>query len=160
MEKDFKENNTVENSKETEVKNTVDTETKTNTTDEKQVNDKNQSDLSNVTKTIHPAILIMYGEFLGYVSPLIDMAEKICKGEKEDENIMKLLSVEAHYIYTQMIEDYGIEDIKKWYDDFYGVAFKEYDENIKKAKEKPETKPITTTTNTYPSRYSEYEDWD
>lgn len=129
---------------------TVITETKTETTDEKAL------------KNIHPAILIMYGEFLGYVSPILSIAEKVCKGEPIDDDVMKFLKVEAAFIFMKMQEEYTLKELRGWYDDFYDVVFKEYETNINKPKEKKEEKPISTTTNTYPSRYSydDYEDWD
>lgn len=113
-------------------------------------------------KNIHPAILIMYGEFLGYVSPILTTAEKVCKGETIDENVMKFIEVEAAFIFKKMKEEYTLEELRGWYDDFYEVAFKEYETNINKAKDKNNEKPVVTTTNTYPSRYAydEYEDWD
>lgn len=148
----LKENNSIEEVKDnvSTTTTTVVTETKTETTSEK------------VLKSIHPAILIMYGEFLGYVSPILSLAEKVCKGETIDEDVMKFIKVEATFIFMKMQEEYTLKELRGWYDDFYNVVFKEYETNINKLKEKKEEKPITTTTNSYPSRYSydEYEDWD
>lgn len=112
-------------------------------------------------KEIHPAILIMYAEFLGYVSPILDMAEKICSGEILDDEINKFIKVEASFIFKKMQDEYTLKDLRGWYDDFYDVIFKEYENNIKNPKTKKEdTKPIATTTNSYPSRYDYYDDWD
>lgn len=141
------ETNTIDG-KELQLQEKVETESKT----------EEEETIVKVLKEIHPAIVIMYGEFLGYVSPLLVYAEKICEGEKMDDAINSIIRTEAVYIFKRMQEDYSLDEIRGWYDDFYEVCFKVYDENIKNGKKT--TPVVQTTTNSYPSRFDDYEDWD
>lgn len=85
---------------------------------------------------IKTPLFIVFGEYLGYVSDLLEFAENMCKGKEQAKHVVKLLDVEASAMRAQMIKDYSVEDIKKYYNEYYPLFFKEYDENLAKLNDK------------------------
>lgn len=97
-------------------------------------NEKNSTVTENKEKelkVIDKAIFVLFAEFLGYVSPLIDWAEDICDGKNVPEFKKKIVYLDADYLFKEMQKEYTIEEIRKWYDEFYPVALKEYSDKMK-----------------------------
>lgn len=104
-------------------------ENTTTVTNEKEsvVTEKNSKELKSVNK----ALFILFAEFLGYVSPLIDWAEDICDGKDVPEFKKRIVYLDAESIFKEMQKDYTIDEIRKWYDEFYPVVLKDYDDKMK-----------------------------
>lgn len=90
----------------------------------------------NVETTFEPVEInkytfILFAEFLGYESVFIDWAEDVCNGEKVEDFQKTLVERDADYIFNKMKEEYSIEEIRNWYNEFYDVILKEYDEKVK-----------------------------
>lgn len=82
-------------------------------------------------ETIHPALFLVFAEFLGYVSPVIDWAEDICDLKEVDKTKRNFVKIEASVIFKKMQEDNTIDEIRKWYDEFYPIILQEYAEKLK-----------------------------
>lgn len=82
-------------------------------------------------ETIHPALFLIFSEFLGYASPVIDWAEDICDLKTVDEAKKTFVKTEAFVIFNKMQEDNTIEEIRKWYNEFYPIILKDYDDKLK-----------------------------
>lgn len=85
-------------------------------------------------KVINKALFVLFAEFLGYVSPLIDWAEEICEGKKVDEYKVKIIELDADFIFAKMQEAYSLEEIKKWYEDFYPLVLQDYENKLNNKK--------------------------
>ena len=83
------------------------------------------------TITVNKALFLLFAEFLGYASPLIDWAEEICDGKDVEDYKRKIIEVDANFIFNKMQKEYSLEDIRSWYDEFYPLILKEYEDNEK-----------------------------
>lgn len=72
-------------------------------------------------------VFLLFAEFLGYATPLIEWAEDICKKNNVDEFKHKLIDMDASVIFSKMKEDFGIEYIKEAWEDLYPPILEEYD---------------------------------
>lgn len=81
--------------------------------------------------TVNKALFLLFAEFLGYASPLIDWAEEICDGKEVEDYKRKIIEVDANFIFNKMQKEYSLEDIRSWYDEFYPLILKEYEEKMK-----------------------------
>jgi hypothetical protein len=84
-----------------------------------------------VPEEINKITFILFAEFLGYESAFVEWAEDICNGEKVDDFKKILIERDADYIFKKMTEEYSLDEIRNWYDEFYDVILKEYDETAK-----------------------------
>lgn len=106
-------------------------ETVTNTTVETE-NKETEKIEARQLKSVHKALFVLFAEFLGYASPLIDWAEDICDCKKDIPQFKRqLVNMDAEYIFAKMQEDYTVDEIRKWYDEFYPVILKDYDDKLK-----------------------------
>ena len=83
-------------------------------------------------KTIEIPVFLLFSEYLGYVSKFNELAEKWCDGKIPAPYIQKVMAVEAKIIFRQMKKDYGLPIIKYWYDIYYPVILKDYEESLVK----------------------------
>lgn len=83
------------------------------------------------TITVNKALFLLFAEFLGYASPLIDWAEEICDGKEVEDYKRKIIEVDANFIFNKMQKEYSLEDIRSWYDEFYPLILKEYEDKMK-----------------------------
>ena len=80
-------------------------------------------------KEIQAPVFLLYAEYLGYVSPLIEWAEEWCYDPKKFENWKKNIVIcDAKHIFKKVKEEYSLSEIKDWYDEFYDAVFKFYEE--------------------------------
>lgn len=86
-------------------------------------------ELVNISKPL----FVLFAEFLGYASPIIDWAEDICDGKAVPDFKKKIVALDAEYIFQEMQKEYTIDTIRKWYDDFYPIVLKDYEEKMKSA---------------------------
>lgn len=83
-----------------------------------------------IEKTINAPLFLLFAEFLGYTSPIVDWAEKVCKGEKVPEYQKNIIKVDAQGIFNQMLkENLTKEDLRGWFDELYDLLLKKYVSN-------------------------------
>ena len=76
---------------------------------------------------INKITFLLFAEFLGYESVFVEWAEDICNGEEVDSFKKILIERDADYIFKKMTEEYTIEEIRNWFNEFYDVILKDYD---------------------------------
>lgn len=84
-------------------------------------------------KVINNILFVVFAEFLGYESPIIQWAEDACKGKSIETFKARILNVDACSIFKKMQEKYTIDEIKKWWNEFYPILLEEFEENLKKS---------------------------
>lgn len=85
------------------------------------------------TKEVNSVIFLLFAEFLGYESPLIEWAEKVCDGIPTPKFVENILRVEAYMVFQKMKKEYSEAEIKSWYDQFYPLVLEAYEEKLKEA---------------------------
>lgn len=112
-------------------------ETKVTTvnTEEKEKNVEKPSsvkDFAERTKrTVKAPVFIMFAEYLGFVSKVIDWAEDWCKGNQPDEYKTKIIETDAICLFHQAKKKYTDDELADWYNEFYDVILSDYDKNLK-----------------------------
>ena len=112
-------------------------ETKVTTvnTEEKEKNVEKPSsvkDFAERTKrTVNAPLFIMFAEYLGFVSNVIDWAEDWCKGNQPDEYKVKIIETDAICLFHQAKKKYTDDELADWYNEFYDVILSDYDKNLK-----------------------------
>lgn len=86
--------------------------------------------VKNVISVRYP-VFIMFAEYLGYVSPLLNWAEEICKGNALPEYKCRILKTDAMSIFEKMKAECPIEEIKSLYEEYYSIILDEYDNKLK-----------------------------
>lgn len=76
---------------------------------------------------INKITFILFAEFLGYESVFVEWAEDICNGEEVEDFKKILIERDADYIFRKMTEEYTIAEIRNWFNEFYDVILKDYD---------------------------------
>lgn len=77
-------------------------------------------------------IFLLFAEFLGYTSPIVEWAEELCKGKNISDFKIKFINTEAQGIFNQMIKDnLTKEDLRGWYDELRELIFEKYEEGLK-----------------------------
>jgi hypothetical protein len=72
-------------------------------------------------------VFLLFAEFLGYATPLIEWAEDICKKDHVEDFKQKLIDVDASVIFNKMKDEFGLEYIKEAWKDLYPPILEEYD---------------------------------
>ena len=98
----------------------------------------NQNETATIVKVettteVKSVIFLLFAEFLGYESPLIEWAEKACDGIPSHKFVENILNMEACTIFNKMKKEYTIEEIKSWYNQFYPLVLEAYEEKLKEA---------------------------
>lgn len=103
-------------------------EIKTENTNSSTVNQQNET----INKINVPAcILLLFAEYLGYVSDLIEWCEEWCTTDNFPEFKKKILYVDASSVLKKMQKDYTIDELHQYYNQFYEVAIKGWVEKLK-----------------------------
>ena len=84
-------------------------------------------------KFVRSPLFLIFAEFMGYTSPLIEWADKLCNGKTIESFKEKAIEVDALNIFNKMKKEFSIEDIRQMWDEFYEVVLQDYDENLAKA---------------------------
>lgn len=100
-------------------------------------NIQDQSSSFDFSKPINNCLFILFAEFFGYVSPLIDLAEDFCDGKEISSHMLSFLKIDSIMILEKMKKEFTIDELKDWYKKFYPLLLEQYDE---KMKEKYDTK--------------------
>lgn len=94
-------------------------------------------DFAEDTKHVVKApVFIMFAEYLGFVSKVIDWAEDWCNGNKPDDYKVKIIETDAICLFNQAKKKYTEDELAEWYDLLYEVILSDYDNNIKKLEAK------------------------
>ena len=80
--------------------------------------------------TIAAPVFIIFAEYMGYVSQFNKKAEDWCDGKVPDVHVQKFMMVEAKCIFRQMSKDYDVDDIRYYYDSYYPLILKEYEDKL------------------------------
>lgn len=87
--------------------------------------------ISHETKVVPTPLFIIFAEYLGYVSQFNKKAEEWCDGKVPEVHVQKLMKLEASCIFRQMKKDYDLDTIQYYYESYYPLIFKEYDDKLK-----------------------------
>ena len=79
---------------------------------------------------INKIVFVLFAEFLGYESPFVNWAENICEDKDYEDFQVTLVERDADYIFSKMTEEYTLEEIRGWYDEYYNILLKDYAEKI------------------------------
>lgn len=90
--------------------------------------------------TVRYPLFIMFAEYLGYESPIIEWAEKWCSGKTIPEYQRNIIKVDAISIFKKMKKEYTISELHKWYEEFFEVVFSMYERNIMKLEDEESKK--------------------
>jgi hypothetical protein len=89
-------------------------------------------DFAEDTKHVVKApVFIMFAEYLGLVSKVIDWAEDWCNGNKPDDYKAKIIETDAICLFNQAKKKYTEDELAEWYDLFYEVILSDFDNNLK-----------------------------
>lgn len=89
-------------------------------------------DFAEDTKHVVKApVFIMFAEYLGLVSKVIDWAEDWCNGNKPDDYKVKIIETDAICLFNQAKKKYTEDELAEWYDLFYEAILSDYDNNLK-----------------------------
>lgn len=89
-------------------------------------------DFAEHTKRVVKApLFIMFAEYLGFVSKVIDWAEDWCNGNQPDEYKAKIIETDAICLFNQAKKKYTEDELAEWYDVFYDLILADYDINLK-----------------------------
>lgn len=89
-------------------------------------------DFAEDTKHVVKApVFIMFAEYLGFVSKVIDWAEDWCNGNKPDDYKTKIIETDAICLFNQAKKKYTEDELAEWYDLLYEVILSDYDNNLK-----------------------------
>lgn len=83
---------------------------------------------------VNKIVFLLFAEFLGYVSDFVKYADEICEGKEVPKVIYKIMELDADYIFRKMQEEYTLEEIKGWYNEFYPLLLKDCEESLKEKK--------------------------
>lgn len=86
----------------------------------------------NQVTIINSKIFILFAEFLGFTSPLIDWAEDYCDLKSVPDFVPKVLDMDAWSIFEKMKKEYTLGEIRKWYDTYYPIILKQYEDKLNK----------------------------
>lgn len=85
-------------------------------------------------RTIAPPIMLLFAEYLGFVSDLLDFAEEWCKKPKSVQDWKKkAITIDAINIYHKMLsmdKKFPKDEIIKYYDEFYDIALKKWEDTL------------------------------
>lgn len=89
-----------------------------------------QNNMNREEEIVAAPIFIIFAEYMGYVSQFNKMAENWCDGKVPEVHIQKFMMLEAKCIFRQMLKDFGLEDIRYYYDSYYPLILKDYVDNL------------------------------
>lgn len=103
----------------------------TTTTTEAIVNETEEVTKDNTIQLIVKSpLFLIFAEYLGYESPLIEWAEKWCNGTEIPKFQKDIIAVDALDIYDKMKDEYTDEELRGWYDQFYDVVLSDFEKNL------------------------------
>lgn len=92
--------------------------------------------LKDVPQEVLPPLFLIFAEFLGYVSPLMEWVDKSV--EKKLEPFQRnILIMDSKVIFERMKSEFDIPTIKEYWDMLYPAVLIKYDEKIKTNWEMP-----------------------
>lgn len=112
----------------------TDSLTTTVSTDNKNSEEKlSIKDFGEQTKhVVKSPLFLMFAEYLGFVSKVIDWAEDWCLGNKPSDYKINIIETDAIRLFNQAKNKYSKEELVSWYDEFYTVILADYDKNLEK----------------------------
>ena len=86
--------------------------------------------MEHIVSSIPTPLFIIFAEYLGYVSQFNKKAEDWCDGKVPEVHVQKIMMIEAKCIYRQMTKDYEMDDIQYYYDSYYPLILKEFEDKL------------------------------
>lgn len=83
--------------------------------------------------TIKSPIFLLFAEYLGYDSPVIEWAEDICNSKDSEKNLAtkcKFVKIEAIKIFNEMKKEFTMEEIINYYKEFYPLVLRAYEDKL------------------------------
>lgn len=93
--------------------------------------------------TVKSPLFVLFAEYLGFVSNLaiLEWCEKWCEGKEPKETERKVIETEAVCLLHQVQTVYTDDEITNWYNEFYDVILKNYDEKLAELEKKKRKSP-------------------
>ena len=81
---------------------------------------------------IKKPIFLLFAEFLGFASPLVNWAEEICKNPNVPSFKRKIVEMDASVIFDKMKDEFGLDYIKECWVNLYPIILEEYNQSLEK----------------------------
>lgn len=75
-------------------------------------------------------VFIMFAEYLGLVSKLLPWAEEWCDGKQLKDYQIKTVETDAISLFNVAKKQYSIDQIVEWFDCFWDVILKDYNDKV------------------------------
>lgn len=116
------------------------TKTIENVTDDKKNDNLSIKDFAgDATHVIKAPIFILFAEYIGFVSKIINWAEDWCNGKLNNNDPTsldvykkKIVTEDALVLYRLAKKEYTDKELSDWYNKFYELILYKFDENLKK----------------------------
>ena len=82
--------------------------------------------LKDVPQEILPPMFLLFAEFLGYVSPLMEWVDKAATKSLEIYQ-QRILTMDANVIFQRMKQEFEMDEIKDYWEQLYPVVLEKYD---------------------------------
>ena len=84
----------------------------------------------NEEKVISTPIFIIFAEYLGYVSRFSKIVLEWCEGNTPEMYVRNIIRIEANAIFRQMKKDYTLPTIRYWYETYYPIILRDFEEKL------------------------------
>ena len=112
--------------------------TKPNKTETAEKNQEVDVTISNKAQeiTIKSPIFLLFAEYIGYVSSIIEWVEDYMNGKPTPKFKLKVINEDALCLAKQIKKKYTDEDILTWYQSFYDVILSDYEKKLEQVEKK------------------------
>lgn len=86
--------------------------------------------------TIKSPIFLLFAEYIGYVSNIIEWVEDYMNGKPTPNFKLKVINEDALCLAKQIKKKYTDEDILAWYQSFYDVILGDYEKKLEQIEKK------------------------
>lgn len=112
--------------------------TKPNNTETAEKNKENDITINDKAQeiTIKSPIFLLFAEYIGYVSNVIEWVEDYLNGKPIPKFYLKVINEDALCLAKQIKKKYTREEIMSWYQSFYDVILADYEKKLEKVEKK------------------------
>ena len=98
----------------------------------KQESDKTEDKKNDDVIAIKAPIFLLFAEYIGFVSGVIDWVEDYINGKTTPDFKMKVIEEDALCLEKKIMKKYTRDEILSWYQSFYDIVLSDYEEKINK----------------------------
>ena len=98
----------------------------------KQESDKTEDKKDDDVIAIKAPIFLLFAEYIGFVSGVIDWVEDYINGKTTPDFKMKVIEEDALCLEKKIMKKYTRDEILSWYQSFYDIVLSDYEEKINK----------------------------